>query len=258
MKERTYLIIVILLIVGLIVVGTISFWPTFWPQSTQNMPAQTVTTTNKSLSDASASIGYEIKASYPEVSGLGNQTTQETINAGIRSLVDKQVNAFKTALNTNQPTTEVPGISELVITDKVSSANNNVVSVWFKILDSQPGMAHPNNYNLVYNYDVQAGKELQLADLFTPGSNYVETLSKIAKKNLEAKPELKTIEGLSFFVNEGAGPKAENFQLFNLNNKSLILIFNPGTVAPEFASTQTVEIPLSELKDILFAPPVTP
>ncbi len=247
MSERAYLLIATVVIIGLLVLGSISIWPTFWPApQNQTSNSETVKFVNKTLTDSSASIGYNIKASYPEFTGV-----PKPINTAIKNILNKQTSMFKDQVSESDKTIPVTTGGEQIITNNVSLANPKAISVWFKVMDAVPGMAHPNNYNLVYNYDLSSNKELQLSDLFDPKSNYVQTLSELAIKNLETQSELKDIEGLSFFVNQGAAPKAENFKLFNLTSRELILIFNPGTVAPEFAGTRTVKIPLSQLESIL-------
>lgn len=254
MKERTYLVIVILLIIGLVVLGSISIWPTFWPAPNgENSNSTAVSFVNKTISDSSASIGYQIEASYPQFTGV-----PQLVNNALKNMVENQVNEFKDQISNADKTIPVTTGGEQVITSKVSLASPNSVSVWYQVMDAVPGMAHPSNYNLVYNYDINKSKELEISDLFIPGSNYAKTLSEFATKSLESQKELQGIEGLSYFVKQGAGPTPENFKLFNLTKNDLILIFNPGTVAPEFAGTRTVKIPLSDLKTILSSPPVTP
>lgn len=258
MKEKTYLIIVILIIIGLIVLGTISFWPTFWPTTSPTPAPQKIAATNQKIEQASASIGYKVNVSYPKISGLTNTKAQSTINSAIKSMMTKEVNEFTKAVSEADKTIPVTNGGELIISNKVDFATDNAVSVWFQVMKNVPGMAHPWNYNLVYNYDVGANKVMQISDLFVPESNWVQTLSDIAKNDIIAQPELQDTMGLQYFADQGAGPKAENFKLFNISDKNLILIFDPATVAPDFAGTRTVKIPWSKLSSILNFPPTQP
>jgi uncharacterized protein DUF3298 len=55
----------------------------------------------------------------------------------------------------------------------------------------------------------------------------------------------------SGWIETGAGPDTNNFKAFNIKDDSLILTFNAYQVAPYYVGSQTVIIPLNEMKDIL-------
>ncbi len=123
----------------------------------------------------------------------------------------------------------------------------STISYVFTLYEDTLG-AHPNGFFRTFTFDGKTGTGLELSDLFTPGANYLNTLSTISRKMLNsqlgdmADPDM---------VNAGTTADADNFQDFALDGKNLVLIFPPYQVAAYAAGPQTIKIPLSQLKDIL-------
>jgi hypothetical protein len=53
------------------------------------------------------------------------------------------------------------------------------------------------------------------------------------------------------YLNQGTTPEEANFENFTITGDALVLIFPPYQVGPYALGTQTVSIPLVELKDVL-------
>ena len=195
---------------------------------------------------------YNINVIYPQFNALNNKTSQENINADIKGMMDNEVVNFKKQLSSGGLLpTQMKGIkSSLVITNEVVRADN-IVSVQFRVMEAITGMAHPNNFNLIYNYDVAAGQTLGIGDIFKLDANYVQKLSDIAEAEIIKQKDIAENPNAGDFVSEGAGPKTENFQLFTLSSDTLTLIFNPATVAPDYIGTVDVAIPYTDIADIL-------
>lgn len=206
------------------------------------------------ISDNSASIRYEIDAAYPEVMGLHNADAQKMINQTSYNLVETSINSFKNDLSAAQQVKGIPKsvfeqTSELSISYSVGQADNKVVSYHFSNMESVIGMAHPANTNQTLNFDAQSGKQLTIADLFQPNSNYLTTIAQISAQQLTTK--LGTQNGEDFFIKEGTAPTAANYKNFLVTQEGLQIIFDPATVAADFAGTQMITIPWHDLSGIL-------
>jgi hypothetical protein len=249
--KRILAVVLILIVLSL---GAIYLYKTKQQMSNQPSSSSGVQVNNAKLQQSSASTKYQIDISYPQLSGMTNPQIQEQVNQAIKNYMQQQADSFIKDVSDNPPNPNLPAnlqnaVSELTITAQVAQASNNFVSVQFEVMDSQPGMAHPNNYNLVFNYDVKNNKQLNLADLFNPGSNYLQTLSDLAKADLQN--QMKDQPNIVDFINQGASPTAENFKLFTLSPTGLNIIFNPATVAPDYVGTKVVTVPFSQLKSVL-------
>ncbi|HYE23543.1 MAG TPA: RsiV family protein [Candidatus Paceibacterota bacterium] len=110
--------------------------------------------------------------------------------------------------------------------------------------------AHPNGTYRTFTFDKATGKELGLSDIFT--GDYLSRLSAISRQVLPGNiSALSGVEADLEYIETGTTPTAENFQWFALQNDMLILLFPPYQVGPYALGPQFVEIPLSEITDIL-------
>jgi len=110
--------------------------------------------------------------------------------------------------------------------------------------------AHPNGYYRTFTFDKTTGAEITLSTLFT--GDYLARLSEIARAELPAIiAEKSGAEANMEYLESGTTPTAENFQNFALQGDLLVLIFPPYQVGPYALGPQFVEIPLTEISDIL-------
>lgn len=162
---------------------------------------------------------------------------KEIINARIEELAEKyrrefayqrgeQVRDFKDSFDFRY---SVPG------------ATKKYLSLKFSMLVYYSGAAHPQHWLDTLTFDLASQKVIKLPELFKPGSDYIKVLSRTCIRELKQR-------GLEEkWVEQGAGPEAENFNYFNLSDKALIITFPEYQVAPYAAGEQVVEIPLKEL-----------
>jgi hypothetical protein len=85
-----------------------------------------------------------------------------------------------------------------------AAANASLISVNFTYLEDIAEAAHSNSKTIVVNYDLKAGKVLELADLFKSDADYLKFLSDYCIRSL-TKREVSDAEWLL----RGAGPEAE-------------------------------------------------
>lgn len=194
---------------------------------------------------------YEIDAEYPELSGADNPNAAK-FNALAKQEVMKTIAAFKQDMS-EQTAEDLKlakerGSSNYVeIGYSVVYADNNFASLNFSE-NSYEGGAHPNHQSFTINYDLKNGRELALADLFKPGANYLKVISDYSIAKLKAETGDMSDDD---WLKSGAGAEAKNFSSWNINEKGLIINFDPYQVAAYAAGPQTVIIPFEKLKNIL-------
>ena len=125
----------------------------------------------------------------------------------------------------------------------VTAASPEFISLLLTCYENTGG-AHPNTTTQSFNYDLKRDQALKLSDLFAPGASYLKFISDYSIKELK---KLKTTDG----VEEGAGPKLENFNSWNITRKGLSLTFDRYQVGPYAVGDHVVTIPYAALKPIM-------
>ena len=113
------------------------------------------------------------------------------------------------------------------ITFKVVRVDARYVSIKFERYHYGEGAAHGLNIISTFNYDIARKKIIGLDDLFEPKSAYLEELSMLCGKDL-IKQVGKVDEG---WIKDGIAPNKVNFAAFGLQEKALVLYFQPYQVA---------------------------
>lgn len=121
------------------------------------------------------------------------------------------------------------------------------VSYIFTVYEDTLG-AHENMFFRTFTFDTKTGVPLALADVCTPGSPYLNTLSSISRAKL---PSVIGDGADANFIKNGTMPEDKNFENFFFDNRDFVVLFPPYQVGPYAAGPQTLRIPISELADIL-------
>ncbi len=108
------------------------------------------------------------------------------------------------------------------------------------------GGAHGSHLVVTRNYDLKAGREIKLADLFRPGTPWLKRLSTLSREYLGGR--------LSWA--DGIAPKEKNFEAFLIKPEGLGLIFQTYQIAPYAAGIAEITIPWRELRSVLRTPAV--
>ncbi|HEU5012570.1 MAG TPA: DUF3298 and DUF4163 domain-containing protein [Roseiflexaceae bacterium] len=183
------------------------------------------------------------RAAYPQLSGAG--AAGSAFNNLVESTVSKAISQFKTDVEQISPTADLPPAvnrSTIEISYETTFANNKIISVLFRDYSFVAGAAHPNSTTFTVNYDLANNREIALADLFAPNSDYLAWLSKYSLDKLRTR-------GFPLFE-EGAAASAENFRSWNLEAEGLRITFDPYQVAAYAAGPQVLFIPYRELQSI--------
>lgn len=186
-----------------------------------------------------------IDANFPLLNGTLNPTDKQ-FNQIVVDLINKEMNDFKKdAIQFNEmskngsPTIDLNSSLNIEYFTNVIQANNNTfISARFSINQYLLGAAHPNESYRVLNYNVNTGKTLALADLFTPNAAYEKTLTSYCLKTLSAR--------LKRPANE-ISPMIK-FDNWNIRADGLLFSFDDF---PNAMADQTVIVPYSVIRNML-------
>ena len=205
---------------------------------------------SKQIKERSKEMNYEIAAYYPQLSG-GNNPHFEKFNQAARALVAKKVAGFKKDLQNDEGYEPLPDSmgSDLSVGYTVVLAQDDLVSIKFEVGSYYQGAAHPNSYSDVLNYDLKNGKQLKLADLFKPGTKFVQAIAIYSIGDLKKQAKDKGL--LDDMIESGAAPAAKNYLSWNITKRGLGINFDPYQVGPYAAGPQYVIVPYTTLKDLI-------
>jgi len=213
------------------------------PTSTAALPLyQRVTLTSTTENESGKAPDYTFKTQIPVLQGSDPRV--DKFNSGINELVKGAVDQFHTEL-AQQPATPIAGGSFFDLRYELLSPPGNIISLQIKIEGMSDGAAHPYHVTLAFNYDLEKGQEITFNQLFLHGVNALQTVAAYCKTEL-AKREI----GFEGFA-AGAEPTVENYAIWNLSAKGLVIVFNEYQVAPYVAGPQSVTIPFETMDKII-------
>lgn len=223
-------------------------------QSTANIP-QSTGDVPQHLTDSGQY--YEADMEYPSVTPLA---TSANAAANAAAIATMKTYAAAT-IATFKKDTDVSDITPQVAADQGLNAYNKYelsstyqtytspfsVSYVFNVTEDTLG-AHPNSNFQTFTFRGTDGANIQLADLFNSGTNYLETLSTLTRAALTRQ---QGADADPTFINPGTTADTNNFSDFAVDGSNLVIFFAPYAVAPYSSGPQTVRIPLSELSSVL-------
>ncbi len=191
---------------------------------------------------------YAIHASYPK-------SSSRKVEKILRKFINEEISNFKKEFGSKQSPNWK---NELNISYEKSGFSNNHES-FLIFFYTFTGGAHGNTNIVTKNYDLKKVEEVKLDDVFDENSDYLEVISEIVMGDLEKKliqieipPDSKKL--IRDWIEEGAGPKKENYQNFTLTPNSIIFHFGQYQVASYADGIQRVKIPFSKISDVLISP----
>lgn len=212
----------------------------------------------KQIKENNKKLKYEIEAAYPQLSGSVNPNF-EKFNQTVRSLVTKKVSDFKNEMASvaeEQTPSESPAESmgsDIRISYAVALAKDDLISIQFEVSSYGSGAAHPNSYSEVVNFDLKNGKLLKLADLFRPGTKYLQTIASYCIAELKKQSKQQGSESMldEDWIQRGAAPDASNYESWTITKKGLAITFDSYQVAAYAAGPQHVLVPYSAVKELI-------
>lgn len=181
----------------------------------------------------------------PEITSIKNKTIQGEINRNNKVIIDRIVADENmkdaTIVNSYEEITGGPDADWLNVDCEIVRNDGIIFSQIITISTYGAGAAHPNHEKIITNYSIETGKQLSLANLFKPGTNYLEIVT----------------ERTRFYLNRDHGvdpqgiihgtSKESDLSGFMVENDGLKIGFDPYQVAPYSEGFIEILIPRSEL-----------
>ncbi len=239
-------------IAALVILGSIMFYA-----ATKPLPAAVPAMTLPENGYSEHAPYYDIAANYATSTPLLTEVGPAA-NAAAVALMEKfignTISQFKTDGNfANLTASDIStmGLSQgrketLQITYLIASSPHTVSYIYTTYTDTLG--AHGNMFFRTFTFDTTTGAALSLADLFAPGTEYLGTLSGLARAKLPGVIGGTVDTGM---IANGTTPEDKHFSNFFFDNKDFVILFDPYAVAPYSAGPQTLRIPVAQLADIL-------
>lgn len=198
-----------------------------------------VTLTTVTAEEKSAIPQFDITTQTPALSGSDDPRVQ-TFNQELVSLVNQAVVDFKQNLTSLTPPPDSLG-SSFDMRYSLVSPPGDILSIKFEMMGYVAGAAHPYHVSRTTNFHLEQGKDLALAELFVPGSDYLKVISQYCIGQLRTRD----IDFADFEA--GAAPTPDNYRNWNISADGLMITFDEYQVGPYAAGPQVVTIPYAAL-----------
>lgn len=220
-----------------------------WKNTIQKSANNSVNVTEKKITDSTKP--FKIDIAYPQISGL------DDFNKKVQDIIDKEINDFKqyslendAAVKKTDPENyaKYPREYDLNIGYTKGLVDENIASVILEIYAFEGGAHGSTNFTPV-NWDIKNKKEIKLADLFSETPDYLKTISDYCIQDLEKQITAGMQDNGQFvqenqqWIQDGAGPKEENYSTFLINKSSIVFYFQQYQVAPYAAGDFQVAYP---------------
>lgn len=209
-----------------------------------------------------------LEVAYPQFKSADSAQNVTMLNQLIKVMIDTTLARYVRDMQGIDASADEKTDTVAVTADEVPVYKNNVsiasrsMYIFYNIhrqtpnyveiefgFDEYAGGVHGLKSTATIHYDVAKGKNISLADLFTPNSDYLKQISTIVTTDLMSQKDQISSDSASIFA--GAGAKEENFKNFLTKNDTLSVLFDPYVVAPYAAGPQVVKIPFSKIEAML-------
>jgi hypothetical protein len=223
--------------------------PTTSLQTPEEQPKK-ISITDKKITDNTKP--FEIDITYPYIEG------QDGFNNFVENIINSEVDSFKQiSLENDAAVKEIdpesyaqfPRSYSLAISYDKGRLDDNMISAVINIYNFTGG-AHGAAYFKAVNWDFRTNKEVKLADIFSETPDYLQKISDYCIQNLKKQmTQSGAIEMTDdSWIQEGAGPKEENFSIFllsdaNIDNPTITFYFTQYQVAAYAAGDFKVTMP---------------
>jgi len=197
----------------------------------------TLTSTTRNETGVAPAPVYTVKAQIPVLQG-SSDTRVTNFNNEMTLLTQEEVAKFKD----NAAEVRVPAGSSGSTYDQgytLLSPPGNLISLQFQIKIFIYQTSRPKTHSRTVNYDLQAGADVTMDQLFLPGSDYLTRIANYCIAQLKTRP----IDFESYY--NGAQPNLANYGNWNITPSGLQITFSEGQVA---ATEQEVVVRYSELQ----------
>lgn len=186
---------------------------------------------------------FTISAQVPVLTGSNDPRILQ-FNQQMVVIVQQEVSSFKQSLTAASNPPIAMG-SSFNLKYSLVSPWSNILSLKFVIDSYHDGAAHPGQYSRAFTFDLTTGHQVNLDQLFLPGSNYLQVLADYCKTEL-AKRDIAFDASIT-----GADPLPQNYLIWNISADGLVITFDEYQVAAYAAGPQIVTIPYNALTGII-------
>lgn len=179
---------------------------------------------------------YEISFEYPEFSTEHIQHARE-LNALTTALVLQTTAPYRSLEGDTQAAAGLDR-STLSASFEVLLHSSDLVSIRFSVFHYGIGAAHPNHFTRTLNFQADAGTPLELPLVFSDINVGLSLLSRFSTTALG-------LEGGDWA--DGAAPRPENFERFNLHLDGMLITLGEYQVGPYTAGESVIRVPWSFL-----------
>jgi hypothetical protein len=247
-KEIFFIILGIALVLG---AGYYLYTQNISKVSAPNNESQTGSTKIEDQKITDDTKPFKIDITYPHILGA------EELNQKMDDFITVQTNDFKKlSMENDQAVKETDPVSYAKYPREYNFNANydkgqidgDVISFVMNVY-SFVGGAHGAEVSTAFNYNAKTGKEIKLADLFANQPDYLQKISNYCIKDLEKQISSgmedngEWVKQNSEWINEGAGPKEQNYSVFLINKDNIVFYFQQYQVAPYAAGTFKVTMP---------------
>jgi hypothetical protein len=197
---------------------------------------QTVKIEDKKITDSTKP--FKIDIIYPYIADLPE------FNQKIDELIQKNISDFKEISTENdnavkqidpESYAKYPRQYDLNVGYNKGEVDKNIISIVFEVY-SFTGGAHGATNFFPINYDVKNKKDIKLTDLYKEQPDYLQKISDFCIKDLTKQITAGLGAGNEEYLDKnwiarGAGPLAENFGTFLINENNIVFYFPQYQVA---------------------------
>ncbi len=186
---------------------------------------------------------YTIKAETPFFQGSEDMRVTN-FNEEMAQLTQEEIARFRDNVTQVQPLSGASG-SFYDQQYELLSPPGNLVSLKFQIMIYIQGAAHPGTHMRTVTYDLEAGADVKLAQLFLPDSDFLQRIANYSIAQLGTRD-------IGFEASSsGAQPLPENYGNWNITQDGLLITFDEYQVAAYAAGPQEVLVPYAELQAVI-------
>lgn len=187
-------------------------------------------------------ITYSVSIEYPV-----EYAQYDVVTAPVNALINQQRDELLGARPyVDSPLDPSPGY-ELDLSYDAYAHSDTVVSLLYTVF-AYMGGAHPNTTYETFTFDLDAGEQLSLYDIFPEANNPLDVIAPIAEA---AQIEQQGDYADENWIAQGTAPTLDNYRDFVLTENSIIFFFEPYQVAAYAYGPSQVEIPLADLTSIM-------
>jgi hypothetical protein len=191
---------------------------------------------------------YSVNVIYPQISGFSNKETEKDFNKYVKEFAENHADTFKMEMKEWQgPGGDFSSSYEILF--NVFYTSDELISIKLNGFSYYAGAAHPNTFFYSINYDLKKNKVIRLSNLFN--GNYVKVISELCIADIVKQSSEISSDVDMTWINEGAGPKKENFSIFNNVSDTFIVTFPAYQVGSYVEGPKEVLIPFSKLSGII-------